>query len=105
MPGPWLATLRPVVRRAAVAAGDDERRPERVAKPLQRVHRRLVDHQAAAAAAGDLLRREIRPAPRRRRDVAPMGIRSEEHTSELQSLMRISYAVSCLKKNKDKRKT
>src|SRR3546814_8894883 len=25
-------------------------------------------------------------------------IRSEEHTSELQSLMRISYAVSCLKK-------
>src|SRR3546814_2525276 len=27
-------------------------------------------------------------------------IRSEEHTSELQSLMRISYAVFCLKKNK-----
>src|SRR3546814_8400619 len=28
------------------------------------------------------------------------GVRSEEHTSELQSLMRISYAVFCLKKNK-----
>src|SRR3546814_1625554 len=28
------------------------------------------------------------------------GDRSEEHTSELQSLMRISYAVFCLKKNK-----
>src|SRR3546814_3172832 len=28
--------------------------------------------------------------------------RSEEHTSELQSLMRISYAVFCLKKNKTK---
>src|SRR3546814_7538690 len=27
------------------------------------------------------------------------AIRSEEHTSELQSLMRISYAVFCLKKN------
>src|SRR3546814_4966439 len=27
-------------------------------------------------------------------------MRSEEHTSELQSLMRISYAVFCLKKNK-----
>src|SRR3546814_1740508 len=27
-----------------------------------------------------------------------LGIRSEEHTSELQSLMRISYAVFCLKK-------
>src|SRR3546814_4737218 len=29
---------------------------------------------------------------------AGMAIRSEEHTSELQSLMRISYAVFCLKK-------
>src|SRR3546814_7781732 len=29
--------------------------------------------------------------------------RSEEHTSELQSLMRISYAVFCLKKNKTSR--
>src|SRR3546814_8295316 len=27
-----------------------------------------------------------------------VGVRSEEHTSELQSLMRISYAVFCLKK-------
>src|SRR3546814_3938826 len=30
----------------------------------------------------------------------PTGERSEEHTSELQSLMRISYAVFCLKKKK-----
>src|SRR3546814_4193605 len=30
--------------------------------------------------------------------------RSEEHTSELQSLMRISYAVFCLKKKKQKKK-
>src|SRR3546814_5031779 len=30
------------------------------------------------------------------------GSRSEEHTSELQSLMRISYAVFCLQKKKDK---
>src|SRR3546814_3164400 len=29
------------------------------------------------------------------------GLRSEEHTSELQSLMRISYAVFCLKKKKN----
>src|SRR3546814_5041877 len=29
-----------------------------------------------------------------------LGRRSEEHTSELQSLMRISYAVFCLKKKK-----
>src|SRR3546814_2583328 len=32
------------------------------------------------------------------------GQRSEEHTSELQSLMRISYAVFCLKKKKDNEK-
>src|SRR3546814_4117200 len=31
--------------------------------------------------------------------------RSEEHTSELQSLMRISYAVFCLKKKKNKKHT
>src|SRR3546814_6300682 len=31
-------------------------------------------------------------------------MRSEEHTSELQSLMRISYAVFCLKKKKNKHK-
>src|SRR3546814_5697265 len=30
------------------------------------------------------------------------SMRSEEHTSELQSLMRISYAVFCLKKKKNK---
>src|SRR3546814_5220973 len=38
-------------------------------------------------------------------DELPEGIaphRSEEHTSELQSLMRISYAVFCLKKKKHK---
>src|SRR3546814_9427681 len=32
------------------------------------------------------------------------GARSEEHTSELQSLMRISYAVFCLKKKNHKKK-
>src|SRR3546814_2453408 len=33
--------------------------------------------------------------------IAGFAIRSEEHTSELQSLMRISYAVFCLKKKKN----
>src|SRR3546814_8966739 len=32
-------------------------------------------------------------------DAEDVQLRSEEHTSELQSLMRISYAVFCLKKN------
>src|SRR3546814_3117666 len=36
------------------------------------------------------------------RDGKERFFRSEEHTSELQSLMRISYAVFCLKKKKNK---
>src|SRR3546814_4408623 len=45
----------------------------------------------------------IRP---KRRSIMPSTVsRSEEHTSELQSLMRISYAVFCLKKKKKTKKT
>src|SRR3546814_8906963 len=36
---------------------------------------------------------------------ADVTLRSEEHTSELQSLMRISYAVFCLKKKQNKTNT
>src|SRR3546814_1753525 len=45
------------------------------------------------------------PPPRRSRTrlCARWQKRSEEHTSELQSLMRISYAVFCLKKKKKKK--
>src|SRR3546814_17773478 len=57
-------------------------------------------------AAGNLRRRPrfarvpgFRHAPQR------FGNRSEEHTSELQSLMRISYAVFCLKKKNNKQRT
>src|SRR3546814_8836592 len=62
--------------------------------------------------------RAARPGPMRvlvavsRRQTSPISapirrahesaLRSEEHTSELQSLMRISYAVFCLKKKKKK---
>src|SRR3546814_5109996 len=37
--------------------------------------------------------------------ILPLKPRSEEHTSELQSLMRISYAVFCLKKKKNDKTT
>src|SRR3546814_4788472 len=40
------------------------------------------------------------PLARRRGCASVLPSRSEEHTSELQSLMRISYAVFCLKKKK-----
>src|SRR3546814_2133244 len=48
---------------------------------------------------------EIEPAggpgiAQQRRQIGVVDGRSEEHTSELQSLMRISYAVFCLKKKK-----
>src|SRR3546814_7646173 len=39
----------------------------------------------------------------RREGKSPAHTRSEEHTSELQSLMRISYAVFCLKQKKQTR--
>src|SRR3546814_8037395 len=39
------------------------------------------------------------------REQEAINDRSEEHTSELQSLMRISYAVFCLKKKKQHRST
>src|SRR3546814_5718958 len=42
----------------------------------------------------------LTPDARKKREKKSDGTRSEEHTSELQSLMRISYAVLCLKKKK-----
>src|SRR3546814_3873068 len=54
------------------------------------------DQHDRLAAAG--LRNALSVACRPRRDARVAARRSEEHTSELQSLMRISYAVFCLKK-------
>src|SRR3546814_7550633 len=53
---------------------------------------RLVDHREEQAAHDQ---RFARTAPEQ---LAHQPPRSEEHTSELQSLMRISYAVFCLNK-------
>src|SRR3546814_8451540 len=62
--------------------------------PFQKVDKDLLaggEHGAKRGVAGRILR------PRVLVD-HDMSLRSEEHTSELQSLMRISYAVFCLKK-------
>src|SRR3546814_9101558 len=48
--------------------------------------------------------RSLKGTSASRTDRAIRSERSEEHTSELQSLMRISYAVFCLKKKKSKHK-
>src|SRR3546814_3947465 len=64
-------------------------------------------HLRATSASGSSgARRQVEPKKTRRsfRWAVPVGLgavlafRSEEHTSELQSLMRTSYAVFCLKK-------
>src|SRR3546814_4885922 len=63
-----------------------------------------LGHQAAAFEVLEVARlvdRGDRPQAHAHGRRLPV-LRSEEHTSELQSLMRISYAVFCLKKKKQK---
>src|SRR3546814_2156979 len=86
------------IRRSRTGAGDPPL-PDRVVR-----HRRggagVVPGTSGAAWIAT-----IRVTPRRARPPSTHRLqkeerpRSEEHTSELQSLMRISYAVFCLKKN------
>src|SRR3546814_2347402 len=67
-------------------------------------HAILVERQPARI-GGQAQRRALRPDQRRGAARAKARRqRSEEHTSELQSLMRISYAVFCLKKKKKKQR-
>src|SRR3546814_3995620 len=83
-------------------------RPARQTPPGARPNRDLMT--LPASGPGRLLERSGDAAPRgmtvqdRTRLIGrlrPKNRRSEEHTSELQSLMRISYTVFCLKKKKD----
>src|SRR3546814_7518292 len=78
----WCGRRAPA--RAEPPAAPQPRRGSRF-RPLRlsRIHRR-GDHQDR----------------QHRGEHQPEAVRSEEHTSELQSLMRISYAVFCLKKKK-----
>src|SRR3546814_1027034 len=92
----FVAVFRPHTRNAdddhAVEMARDReivRRPPRLAaQPLERKDRdalqRLGNMEHAPAADVEVERGDMR------------AVRSEEHTSELQSLMRISYAVFCL---------
>src|SRR3546814_2293516 len=58
-----------------------------------------------SASALHLLPKPLLSAPTADSHKYNRGLRSEEHTSELQSLMRNSYAVFCLKKKKEQKKT
>src|SRR3546814_6625823 len=83
--GPEDAAAAPDRQRSAMAVG---RARDRDGAPVDR-YRRTAAADQRARMRGDML--EQRDADG-----------SEEHTSELQSLMRISYAVFCLKKQKQK---
>src|SRR3546814_5206219 len=99
-----LPPLRAAIEGGAAGA---ERPPRAAAAPRCRGSRRRACGQGLAAMAEG-----VSPAPRRGQGNAsfpvsaralsalskPEKTRSEEHTSELQSLMRISYAVFCCKK-------
>src|SRR3546814_7314337 len=90
---PYTALFRSLVGNRARTAIRYERRPR------HRGHRVEARTEFAGRAARD--HRDRHRAARRAAGQGIPGrrqIRSEEHTSELQSLMRISYAVFCLKK-------
>src|SRR3546814_3950399 len=99
--------MRQVERRRVVELGEELGPP--IAHVLEADHRRTVEQESVVPGIGNI------PGPLPLAvDIAVVGpfavvrqlvprdarMRSEEHTSELQSLMRISYAVFCLKKNR-----
>src|SRR3546814_4958692 len=104
----------------ALVAHDEPRVGGRVGGKAARhlLARRIADHHGVAALeapldGGDPRRQQrlallqrlegagVDPETADRLQTAGNPARSEEHTSELQSLMRISYAVFCLKKKTD----
>src|SRR3546814_5533370 len=87
---------------------DHRTRPRRLGGELRRPGAAGLAEQARGdwirQQAGGRAAPDVRYAVRRERAAAHgrnRAGRSEEHTSELQSLMRISYAVFCLKKKKE----
>src|SRR3546814_4165175 len=92
---PWL-TVRENVRLALLDLPPAEQ-DARIAEAIEDVGlTAFIDAFPRQLSGGMAQRTAIARALVRR----PSILRSEEHTSELQSLMRISYAVFCLKKKK-----
>src|SRR3546814_5003394 len=89
-PEPPARRRRPRQPAAAAPVGKHHRRGEAAGAGRAAADRRTAQRAGRAAGQG------TGPRPRHHR--------SEEHTSELQSLMRISYAVFCLKKKKNQAK-
>src|SRR3546814_2026652 len=83
------AAMRLIIKRTALAAAD-QGLVDLMGADLDHAIDALSTHSLRVGLTQDLFANG--------EDAGP--IRSEEHTSELQSLMRISYAVFCLKKKK-----
>src|SRR3546814_4673734 len=87
MPAPWQSPdTPPTARRSHQNQPQISRGADRSAGTNQQAPNRMNSQIAKSTRRTDDAKR------------APSPARSEEHTSELQSLMRISYAVFCLKK-------
>src|SRR3546814_7208210 len=110
---PAEALARELQRRGRAVVIYTERRGAQYAKALEGIpHLVLPARSLAGGVAGKLAAAFVilRAVLQARRDMKRRGVvllagfggypRSEEHTSELQSLMRISYAVLCLKTKK-----
>src|SRR3546814_3855423 len=94
---PWTKKLRRIV----ATIHPSRAMSKLIFYPIAVEQAALVQHRACETAKA--MDRRLPPQPHAIEDVEHMvsgdsSRRSEEHTSELQSLMRISYAVFCLKK-------
>src|SRR3546814_7683378 len=118
--------MRPAMNRKGRRAASRSRNPKKLVRPpLASAARSLIGDEVPAAQPDRQLQHPLasrHPIRHRAGHVHPWTTagsvrrapgragadadtqRSEEHTSELQSLMRISYAVFCLKKKKTKQK-
>src|SRR3546814_4108418 len=101
-PAPAAAAARVAIAAATAAAIAERCHAGEDHRPSRAVPRRLPGHAAAVTGAGPGGDGLHRGQVRRRCRCSLTGCRdqcqTEEHTSELQSLMRLSYAVICLKK-------
>src|SRR3546814_10336257 len=100
---PYTTLFRSLSVGAVVHRGAADHHPRRHLRPVPRHAGRKDEDAGRGRSQGsqDL----HRPDDLREGSRAARWLRSEEHTSELQSLMRISYAVFCLKKNNISRLT
>src|SRR3546814_10233808 len=106
-------------QRQPAGKDEDAARPRQRADDRRRQNQQRADHQQGdahggmgtalgAIGLGEMLDRQLLGMLEIHRRVMPLGRsrdRSEEHTSELQSLMRTSYAVFCLKNKKKSQET